>query len=109
MNEVNERERATKWAADFARPRNDDYTRWDAAELELGELCANPDTRAAFLRVCAVAAALSETIDYTKNPDGDCHVANDWGVDVFGPDAYELSSLLGNLADIIALRASINS
>ena len=106
MNVHDERVRRLKWAGDFSRPRNDDDTRWDMAERELCELCDDPDTRAAFARVLAVATALAEVIRYDKNPDGDCSVVNQWVGEAFGDDSHELASVIGSLAGIIAMKAA---
>jgi len=106
MNTARERERGVRLAGEFARPRNDDDFRWDAAERELGTLCEMADTRAAFYRVAAVAAALVSINDYPLNPDKDSHVVVAWGVEAFGDDSYDLAQLIANLAQILALRAN---
>jgi len=105
MNTARERERGVRLAGEFARPRNDDDFRWDAAEHELCTLCEMADTRAAFYRVAAAAQSLVSINDYTLNPDGDSHVVVAWGVEAFGDDSYDLAQLIANLAQILALRA----
>jgi len=108
MNTARERERGARLAGEFARPRNDDDFRWDAAEREVCELCEMADTRAAFYRVAAATAALVAINDYTLNPDKDSHVVRDWGVEAFGDDSYDIAQLIANLAQILALRARTN-
>jgi len=105
MNTARERERGVRLAGEFARPRDDDYSRWDKAEHELCELCEVSDTRAAFYRVAAVAASLCAINSYALNPDGDSQVDVDWGVEAFGDDSYDIAALIANLAQILALRA----
>jgi len=108
VNTARERERGTRLAGEFARPRDDDYTRWDAAEREVCELCEVSDTRAAFYRVAAVAASLVSINSYALNPDGDSHVDLDWGVEAFGDDSYDIAQLIADLSKILALRARTN-
>jgi len=106
VNTNDERARGAKWGGDFKRPRNDDFARWDAAERELAEVCADPETRAAFLRVSAVATALGEVNSYVKNPDGDCHIANEWAGESFGDDIYDISRVIVALVKILAMKAA---
>lgn len=87
--------------------REDNPVVWDAAEQTLIDVCESEEAQNALQLVSTLFRAIDQTLDYTKNPDGDDSVVTGWLDSLTGGwDRGEWAMFGASVATMIAFGAA---